>query len=80
VQTPVRAAADLRNLPPLRVVRKAQGLSLRQVARAATIDATHLSRIERGEATPSVEALARLASVLGLRTLAELLEPYRDDP
>lgn len=63
--------------PPLRVVREAQGLSLRQAARLADIDGGHLSRVERGEAHLSVEALARLAAVLGLRSLADLLDPYR---
>jgi hypothetical protein len=61
-------------------VRKAQGLSLREASRRAGIDAAHLSRIERGESSPSAEALARLASVLGLRTLAELLDPYTKLP
>jgi hypothetical protein len=37
-----------------------------------------LSRVERGERQLSVEALARLAEVLGLVELAKLLEPYRE--
>jgi transcriptional regulator with XRE-family HTH domain len=63
-------------LPPLRAVRQARGLGLRQVAREARIDSAHLSRVERGERTLSVAALLRLARVLELRELVKLLEPY----
>ena len=61
----------------LRIVREAQGLSLRRVSHDAEIDLGHLSRVERGQAGLSIDALARIASVLGLRQLAEMLEPYR---
>jgi len=59
-------------------VRIAHGLSLRETARRAAIDPAHLSRVERGERRLSVEALARLAEVLGLTELAKLLAPYRE--
>lgn len=62
--------------PPLRTVREAQGLSLREAARRAQLDPGHLSRVERGEASLSIEALARLARVLGLGELARLLSQY----
>jgi len=62
--------------PPLRTVRLARGWSLSHVAAAAGIDAAHLSRVERGQASLSVDALARLAMVLGLKELATLLAPY----
>jgi transcriptional regulator with XRE-family HTH domain len=62
--------------PPLRAVREAHGLGLREVARRAAIDPSQLSRVERGQAQLSVEALARLARVLGLQELTRLLEPY----
>ena len=62
--------------PPLRDVRLAQKLSLREVARAAGIDAGYLSRIERGEAQPSSEVLLRIARVLGLSGLVGELAPY----
>jgi transcriptional regulator with XRE-family HTH domain len=65
-----------RNSPPLRTVREARGLSLREVARQAEIDAGHLSRAERSEARLSLDALARVAKVLGLRELSSFLEPY----
>jgi transcriptional regulator with XRE-family HTH domain len=61
---------------PLRSVREAQGISLRTAARLAGIDPAHLSRVERGERSLSIESLARLASVLELKTLAGLLEQY----
>lgn len=61
----------------LRTVRLAQGLSLRQVAEKARVDVGQLSRVERGQAGLSLDALARLADVLGLRELSRLLEPYR---
>lgn len=66
--------------PPLRAVRIAHGYGLREVARRAGMTPAHLSRVERGERQLSVDALARLAGVLGLTELAKLLEPYRDVP
>lgn len=62
--------------PPLRTVREARGLSLREVARRAGIDPAHLSRIERGLVSPSVAVLKRLADVLGLPELSRFLAPY----
>jgi transcriptional regulator with XRE-family HTH domain len=66
--------------PPLRAVREARGLGLRAVAARAGLDPAHLSRVERGQSSLSVDALCRLAKVLGLRELDKLLTPYaRDD-
>jgi transcriptional regulator with XRE-family HTH domain len=67
-------------IPHLRAVREAQGLSLRQAARLAGIDPAHLSRVERGEKQLTVDALARLAKVLRLDTLARLLRLYCETP
>lgn len=64
------------NVPPLRTVRKAQGLSLRTAATRAGIDPGHLSKVERGEKMLSVEALHRLAVVLGLTEFAQMLAQY----
>jgi transcriptional regulator with XRE-family HTH domain len=61
---------------PLRAFREAQGLTLREVARRAAVDAGLLSRVERGQARPSLGALWRIARVLGLKDLERLLEPY----
>lgn len=62
--------------PPLRAVRTAKGLSLRTVAQRSGIDPGHLSKVERGEKQLSIEALHRLAVVLDLHELAQLLRPY----
>lgn len=51
------------------------GLSLRETARRAGLDPSHLMRVERGEAGLSVESLERLARVLELHDLARLLHP-----
>jgi transcriptional regulator with XRE-family HTH domain len=58
-------------LPPLRAVREAHGLGLREVATQAQIDPAHLSRVERGERALSLES-----RVLGLRELERMLKPY----
>lgn len=74
MQIPGVTNAD--KVPPLRAVRVAQGLGLRETAKRADIDPTHLSRVERGQKQLSVEALYRLAGVLELRELQRLLSPY----
>jgi ribosome-binding protein aMBF1 (putative translation factor) len=68
----------LTRIPTLRAVRLARGMSLAETARRAGMDPAHLSRVERGERQPSVDALARLAVALGLDELAKLLAPYRE--
>ena len=67
-----------RSAPPVRALRQANGLSLRETARRAEMDAAHLLRVERGEAGLSIATLHRLARVLGPPQLAKLLEPYVD--
>jgi transcriptional regulator with XRE-family HTH domain len=66
--------------PPFREVRKAHGLSLKRTAELAGLDKGHLSRVERGQAGLSIDALRRLAVVLELSELARLLEPYAAQP
>jgi transcriptional regulator with XRE-family HTH domain len=70
--------------PPLRTVRQAQGLGLRETARRAGIDHAQLSRIERGTEGMSLTTLKRLAAVLGLtdleRHLALYLPPEMREP
>ncbi|GAA0969925.1 hypothetical protein GCM10009555_017950 [Acrocarpospora macrocephala] len=63
----------------LREARLQQGLSLRRTASLAGIDMAHLSRVERGQAMPSVDVLYRLAGVLYLRQLRNALAPYIAD-
>ena len=69
----------MRSPSPLRAVRIARGLRLREVAAQARIDPGHLSKVERGEKQLSLEALYRLAVVLELRELSRLLGPYMRD-
>jgi transcriptional regulator with XRE-family HTH domain len=49
----------------IRTVRRERALTLRQVAAAAGLSATHISEIERGHTTPTVGALLRVAHALG---------------
>jgi transcriptional regulator with XRE-family HTH domain len=50
----------------LRVLRAERGLSLRQAAKLANVDAHTLSFAERGERMPYDTTLARLAKVYGV--------------
>jgi transcriptional regulator with XRE-family HTH domain len=63
-------------VPPLRAVREARGMSIRETARLASLDPTFLSRVERGQDRLSVRSLERVAKALGLRELAKLLAPW----
>jgi DNA-binding XRE family transcriptional regulator len=58
----------------LRTMRRAQGKTLRGVARRAGVDASHLSRIERGLATPSLDTLVAVCRELGLRNVVDALK------
>jgi len=58
----------------LRAARQRQGLGLREAARLAGIDPSHLWRVEHGQARLSVPRLTRLARVLGEHDLARQLE------
>lgn len=57
------------DLPPLKVraVRKARGVSQRDLARAVGVAQSTLSRIERGERRVSVDRLVAIARALGVR-------------
>jgi len=61
---------------PLRAARISRELSLVDVSCRTGLDVSHLSRIERREVGVSVDALLRIASVLGMSDLAEQLAPY----
>lgn len=76
MHTEVNTVVDLRQPPPLRAVRVSRGWTLRQVARESGINPGHLSKVERGEKQLSIESLYRLAVVLELRELSQLLKPY----
>ena len=62
--------------PPLRAVRIARGMTLRDVAQRSGINPGFLSRVERGQKQLSIDSLHRVAVVLDLRELASLLAPY----
>ena len=66
-------------VPPLRAVREARGMSLRELARRADLDPTFLSNVERGRERLSVRSLERVAKALGLRELTKLLAPWVGD-
>ncbi len=57
----------------IRELRLERGMTLDQLSRSAGISASHLSRLERGQAEPSFTVAAGLASQLGV-SLSELLE------
>jgi transcriptional regulator with XRE-family HTH domain len=73
---PTESIAKQTRVPPLRTIRQAQGLTLRQVADQAGVDIGQLSRVERGQGGLSIAALIRVADVLGLRQLTQMLGPY----
>ena len=51
----------------IRDVRRRHGVSQASLARRARTSQTHVSRIERGEVSPSVETLERLLECMGER-------------
>jgi transcriptional regulator with XRE-family HTH domain len=58
----------------IKLARVARGLTLKNLEDRGGISATHVSEIERGKASPTVGALARIARALGVRPAA-LIEP-----
>jgi transcriptional regulator with XRE-family HTH domain len=62
----------------IKLLRVSRGLTLKNLEKAGKISATHVSEIERGKASPTLGALKRIASALGVSP-ASLVEP-RDLP
>jgi transcriptional regulator with XRE-family HTH domain len=62
----------------LREVRLAQGKTLRDLS--TVLDPAHLSKVERGEKSLSIDSLYRLAKALGLSELAKQLSPFVSEP
>lgn len=62
---PASPTSDERLGAHLRSLRKARGLTLTQLAEAATLSHPFLSQLERGLARPSMASLERLARALG---------------
>jgi transcriptional regulator with XRE-family HTH domain len=65
-----------RKVPPLRGAREAQGISIRELARKTGLDATFLSRVERGEERLSLRSVEKVGCALGLRDLVRLVRPW----
>lgn len=59
----------------VRALRKQRGLSLRGLAEICDLSPTTISLIERGDSSPSVATLHRLATALGLPITAFFQEP-----
>lgn len=51
--------------PAIRRMRRQNGLTLDDLAHQASISASHLSRLERGQTLPSFQVLSDIAHVLG---------------
>ncbi len=63
-EQPARSAVELGAI--IRRRREALGVSVRSLGRTSGISAAHVSKIERGLASPSVTTLARLVAELGI--------------
>jgi transcriptional regulator with XRE-family HTH domain len=61
----------------IRRERRAQGLTLKELAARAALSVVYLGEVERGKKYPSALVLERLAEALGL-TVADLLEHVAD--
>lgn len=59
----------------VRRLRQAQGLTAAELAASANISAAMLSRLERGDVSPSLDTLAALASALGTAVATLLRSP-----
>lgn len=64
-------------------LRRSLGLSIRGLAKRADVSPAYLSRIEQGDANPTVAILGRIAAALGV-AVDELLDasspPHREEP
>jgi transcriptional regulator with XRE-family HTH domain len=58
----------------IRRLRKVRGLSQERLAQEASIDLRYLGGIERGEHSPTVNVVGRLANALGVDP-SDLLKP-----
>ena len=54
----------------IKMLRIARGMTLKDLEERGGISATHVSEIERGKASPTVGALGKIATALGLRPAA----------
>jgi transcriptional regulator with XRE-family HTH domain len=73
------AAIDLRLAARLAGLRQEQGWSLEELASRSRISRATLSRLERGETSPTATLLGRLCTAYG-RTMSRLLAEVEADP
>ena len=66
-------------LSPLREHRLSQSVGVREAARLAGMDPSHLVRIESGKTAPTVATLYRLAVALHIDGLEQALRPFVSD-
>jgi len=59
----------------LRALRAERGLSQEELAHQAGLDRTYISSLERCVYSPSIDVVAKLADVLGVRASDLLIEP-----
>jgi transcriptional regulator with XRE-family HTH domain len=60
-------------------IRKARGLTLKDIEARSQVSATHISEIERGKTSPTIGALSRIAAALGKDTAFFLETQNLDD-
>ena len=60
-------------------IRKSRGMTLKDIEERSRVSATHISEIERGKTSPTIGALARIASALGKDTAFFLESQNLDD-
>lgn len=61
----------------IREIRKAKGLSQKEVVLSAGLDAGQYSRIESGKTDPSISTLEKIAKAIGVKTAELFIE--KDD-
>jgi len=76
----VEAPVDERVRRRLRALRVERGLTLQQVADAASLDVSTLSRLEAGKRRLALDHLPRLADALGVSADELLRAPVHQDP
>lgn len=63
----------------LREVREAQGMSMNQLGSLAGLDQVTISRIEKGERSPTLRSLVKIAEALGVSLCCILAEAEKPD-
>jgi transcriptional regulator with XRE-family HTH domain len=64
----------------LRIIRKARGMTLEQLGKAAAIGFKHVAAIERGQKTASFDAIDRLSDALKIQPYELFLPNDATDP